>query len=163
MSSRTSDIKVPGPPETQEVADGIWAYIQPDGTWWINNTGFLTGPQGVISIDACSTERRTRAYQAAIAAVTRAPVRAVVSTHHHGDHTFGNCLFPGAALIGHERDPGRGNRLRPAARHRDLGRPGLGRPDPGPAVHHVHRPADAARRQHPGPARLRRRPRPHHQ
>ena len=103
MSSRTSDIKVPGPPETQEVADGVWAYIQPDGTWWINNTGFLAGPQGVISIDACSTERRTRAYQAAIAEVTRAPVRAVVSTHHHGDHTFGNCLFPGAALIGHER------------------------------------------------------------
>jgi cyclase len=102
MSSLASDIKMPGPPETQEVADGVWAYIQPDGTWWINNTGFLTGPQGVISIDACSTERRTRAYQAAIAAVTRAPVRAVVSTHHHGDHTFGNCLFPGAALIGHE-------------------------------------------------------------
>jgi cyclase len=103
MSSQTSDIDAPGPPETQEVADGVWAYIQPDGTWWINNTGFLTGPQGVISIDACSTERRTRAYQKAIAAVTPAPVRAVVSTHHHGDHTFGNCLFPGSALIGHER------------------------------------------------------------
>jgi cyclase len=103
MSSLTSDIEAPGRPETQEVADGVWAYIQPDGTWWINNTGFLTGPQGVISIDTCSTERRTRAYQAAIAAVTPAPVRAVASTHHHGDHTFGNCLFPGAALIGHER------------------------------------------------------------
>jgi cyclase len=76
---------------------------QPDGTWWINNTGFLAGPQGVISIDSCSTERRTRAYQAAIAAVTPAPVRAVVNTHHHGDHTFGNCLFPGAALIAQER------------------------------------------------------------
>ncbi|HEY8045039.1 MAG TPA: MBL fold metallo-hydrolase, partial [Streptosporangiaceae bacterium] len=86
MSSRTSDIQTPGPPETQEVAEGVWAYIQPDGTWWINNTGFLAGPQGVISIDACSTERRTRAYQAAIAEVTRDPVRAVVSTHHHGDH-----------------------------------------------------------------------------
>jgi cyclase len=103
MSSLTSDIGAPGPPETQEVAEGVWAYIQPDGTWWINNTGFLAGPQGVISIDACSTERRTRAYQKAIAAVTPAPVRAVVSTHHHGDHTFGNCLFPGAALIGHEQ------------------------------------------------------------
>ncbi len=34
---------------------------------------------------------------------THAPVRAVVNTHHHGDHTFGNCLFPGAAVIGHER------------------------------------------------------------
>jgi cyclase len=49
------------------------------GTWWINNTGFLVGPQGVISIDSCSTERRTRAYQGAIAAVTRAPVRTALT------------------------------------------------------------------------------------
>src|SRR5436305_3454071 len=103
MSSQRIDITVPGRPEVHEVSAGIYAYIQPDGTWWINNTGFLTGPQGVISIDACSTERRTRAYQKAIAAVTPAPVRALVSTHHHGDHTYGNCLFPGAALIGHEQ------------------------------------------------------------
>jgi cyclase len=87
----------------QEVGDGVFAYIQPDGTWWINNTGFLTGPQGVISIDACSTGPRTRAYQRAIASVTPAPVRAVVNTHHHGDHTFGNCLFPGAAIVAQER------------------------------------------------------------
>jgi cyclase len=96
-------ITEPGRPETQEVADGVFAYIQPDGTWWINNTGFLVGPQGVISIDACSTERRTRAYRHAIEAVTAAPVRTLVNTHHHGDHTFGNCLFPGATIVGHER------------------------------------------------------------
>ncbi|HEY2689792.1 MAG TPA: MBL fold metallo-hydrolase [Streptosporangiaceae bacterium] len=87
----------------QEVGDGVFAYVQPDGTWWINNTGFLTGPQGVISIDACSTEDRTRAYQQAIATVTLAPVRAVVNTHHHGDHPFGNCLFPGAAIVAQEQ------------------------------------------------------------
>ncbi len=103
MSSLHGDITVPGRPEVREVSAGIYAYIQPDGTWWINNTGFLVGPQGVISIDSCSTERRTRAYQQAIAAVTPAPVRAVVNTHHHGDHTFGNCLFPGASIIAHER------------------------------------------------------------
>ena len=103
MSSLVSDITVPGRPELQEVSAGVYAYVQPDGTWWINNTGFLTGPQGVISIDACSTERRTRAYQAAIAAVTPAPVRTVLNTHHHGDHTFGNCLFPRAAIVAHER------------------------------------------------------------
>jgi cyclase len=104
MSSSTiGDIVSPGRPETIAVSDGIYAYWQPDGTWWINNTGFLTGPQGVISIDTCSTRRRTEAYQRAIAAVTPAPVRAVVNTHHHGDHTFGNCLFPGAAVIAQER------------------------------------------------------------
>jgi cyclase len=103
MSSLHSDITVPGRPEVREVSAGVYAYVQPDGTWWINNTGFLVGPQGVISIDACSTQRRTLAYQAAIAEVTPAPVRTVVNTHHHGDHTFGNCLFPGASIIAHER------------------------------------------------------------
>ena len=102
-SSLGLDISEPGRPEVQEVSPGVYAYVQPDGTWWINNTGFLTGPQGVISIDSCSTWRRTSAYVEAIGTVTRAPVRAVVNTHHHGDHTFGNSLFPGAALIAHER------------------------------------------------------------
>jgi cyclase len=97
------EITSPGRPETVEVADGVYAYVQPDGTWWINNTGFVTGPQGVFSIDACSTERRTRAYLAAIAKVTTAPVRTVLNTHHHGDHTFGNALFPAATIVAHER------------------------------------------------------------
>jgi len=103
MSSLHHDITEPGRPEVAEVSPGVYAYIQPDGTWWINNTGFLVGPQGVISIDTCSTERRTRAYARAIAGVSATPVRAVVNTHHHGDHTFGNCLFPAAAIIGHEQ------------------------------------------------------------
>ena len=97
------EITTPGRPETIEVADGVYAYVQPDGTWWINNTGFLTGPQGVFSIDACSTERRTRAYLAAIAAVTPRPVRTLLNTHHHGDHTFGNALFPTATIVAHEK------------------------------------------------------------
>jgi cyclase len=100
---RRDEIATPGRPETREVSDGVFAYVQPDGTWWINNTGFLVGPQGVVSIDTCSTERRTRAYQAAIAAVTSAPVRTVVNTHHHGDHTFGNALFGTATIVAHER------------------------------------------------------------
>jgi len=59
VSSQLGDITVPGRPEVHEVSAGIYAYVQPDGTWWINNTGFLAGPQGVISIDSCSTQRRT--------------------------------------------------------------------------------------------------------
>ncbi|GAA2591268.1 MBL fold metallo-hydrolase [Streptomyces axinellae] len=102
MSSAPYDITVPGTPQVREVSADIYAYVQPDGTWWINNTGFLVGKRGVISVDACSTERRTRAYLDAIRTVTDQPVRTLVNTHHHGDHTFGNYLFEGATIIGHE-------------------------------------------------------------
>lgn len=103
MSAHPHDIEVPGRPRTEEVSDGVFAYIQPDGTWWINNTGFAVGPQGVVAIDSCSTERRTRAFTAAIGEITDAPVRTLVNTHHHGDHTWGNALFGGATIVAHER------------------------------------------------------------
>src|SRR5271156_4349894 len=89
--------------EIQQVSEGIYAYLQPDGSWWLNNPGFLVGRDGVISVDATSTERRTRAYLDAIASVTDRPVRTLVNTHHHGDHTHGNYLFPGATIVGHEK------------------------------------------------------------
>ena len=57
----------------------------------------------MVSVDACSTERRTRAYLDAIASVTGQPVRTLINTHHHGDHTFGNCLFAGATIVAHEK------------------------------------------------------------
>jgi cyclase len=89
--------------EIQQVSEGIYAYLQPDGSWYLNNTGFLVSREGVISVDATSTERRTRAYRDAIATVTDQPVRTLVNTHHHGDHTHGNYLFRGATIVGHER------------------------------------------------------------
>ena len=92
MSSTPQDHQAEklAPPRLQEVSDGVFAYIQPDGTWFINNTGFLVAGGGVTSIDACSTERRTRDYLDAISGVSRQPVRTLVNTHHHGDHTYGN-------------------------------------------------------------------------
>jgi cyclase len=102
MTSTAHDIVSPGPPRVEEVSDGIHAYIQPDGTWWINNTGFLVGERGVVSVDACSTVRRTNAYLEAIRGVTDQPVRTLINTHHHGDHTFGNFLFDRATIVAHE-------------------------------------------------------------
>src|SRR3712207_4725877 len=86
----------------EEVADGVFAYIQPDGSWMINNTGFLVARDGVSVIDACATERRTRQFLATIAGVTSAPVRTLVNTHHHPDHTAGNGLFTGATIVAHD-------------------------------------------------------------
>jgi cyclase len=88
-----------GPALLQEVAPGVYSYVQPDGTWFINNTGFIVGDDAVISIDATSTERRTRAYLDAIGSVTANPVTMLVNTHHHADHTNGNYLFEDATII----------------------------------------------------------------
>jgi cyclase len=102
MSGSRHDHPELGPAQLIEVADGVYAYIQPDGSWYINNTGFVVGRSSVISIDACSTERRTRAYLDTIASVSPAPVRTLVNTHHHGDHTYGNSLFGEATIVAHE-------------------------------------------------------------
>jgi cyclase len=91
------------PPHVDEVADGIFAYIQPDGTWWLNNTGFLVGSEGVVAIDTCATERRTHAFLDAVAARSTQPIRTVVNTHHHGDHTHGNYLTWPATIVAHRR------------------------------------------------------------
>ena len=103
MSTSHADHAHLPPPRVEEVSAGIYAYIQPDGSWFLNNTGFLVGRRGVVSIDTTSTERRTRAYLDAIARVTPQPIRTLINTHHHGDHTHGNCLLPLATIIGHPR------------------------------------------------------------
>ena len=91
------------PPRVEEVSDGIFAYIQPDGSWWINNASFLVGSRGVVSIDSCATERRTQAYLNMIQEVAHRPVHTLVNTHHHGDHTHGNYLFGAVTIVAHER------------------------------------------------------------
>ena len=89
------------PADVTQVASGVYAYVQPDGTWWINNAGFIVGSEGVILIDTCSTEARTRRQLATIRSITDAPVRIVVNTHHHGDHTHGNALTAPATIVAH--------------------------------------------------------------
>lgn len=87
-----------------EIVDGVHAWIQPDGTWWVNNAGAVTGSGGVLLIDTCATEDRTRRFLSAVAGATgEAPIRWALNTHQHGDHTYGNSLLPDSTvLIGHE-------------------------------------------------------------
>jgi cyclase len=86
--------------EVVRVSRNAYAYIQDDGTWWINNAGFIVGPSGVVLVDTCSTEARTLELLAAVRSITDAPIRTVVNTHHHGDHTYGNSVFAPATIVG---------------------------------------------------------------
>ena len=91
------------PPKTEEVSPGVFSYLQADGSWGLNNAGFVVGKRGVTVIDTCFTEARTRALLDSIRGVTSLPLQSLVNTHHHGDHTHGNYLLPSATIIAHEK------------------------------------------------------------
>ena len=94
-----------GTPYVEELVDGIYAYIQPDGGWMVNNSGIVADGAGAsILVDTLSTERRNRAFLAEVAQVSPGAPRAAVNTHHHPDHTYGNGFLPAQTMIiGHHR------------------------------------------------------------
>ncbi|MEU8137728.1 MBL fold metallo-hydrolase [Streptodolium elevatio] len=92
------------PPRTEEVADGVFAYVQPDGGWCVNNCGIVTDGGETALIDTVATEERAVRLRKAVADVAGGGPGVVVNTHHHSDHTFGNHLFaPDALFVAHER------------------------------------------------------------
>jgi cyclase len=103
VSSSSHDHPEIGPARLIEVADKTYAYVQPDGSWWINNTGFVLGDSSIVCIDSCATERRTRAFLESMRTVSPAPISSLINTHHHGDHTYGNSFIGAAAIVGHEK------------------------------------------------------------
>jgi cyclase len=94
-----------GKPYVDEVAPGVHAYVQPDGGWMVNNCGVVVDGAGTaVLVDTTSTERRNRAVLAEAARVSRGAPKAVVNTHHHPDHTYGNGFLPAETLvIGHDK------------------------------------------------------------
>ena len=88
--------------ELREVGDGCFAYVQAGGGLNVSNAGLLVGPDDAVAIDALYVQHMTRAFQRQIRRVTRKPLRRVVSTHHHADHTLGLAWFPpDVSIIAH--------------------------------------------------------------
>jgi cyclase len=94
-----------GTPYVDELCPGVYAYVQPVGGWLVNNCGIVTDASGAaVLVDTTSTEKRNRAVLAEVAALSDRPPKAVVNTHHHPDHTYGNGFLPDDTLvIGHEK------------------------------------------------------------
>lgn len=65
--------------------------------------GAVIGRAGVLLIDTRSTHGHADELRADLRALTDSPVAAVLNTHHHWDHTFGNARFLPGPIWGHER------------------------------------------------------------
>ncbi len=63
--------------------------------------GVVTGSQWAIVIDTLALPEETLAMRSFIEEELNVPVRYVINTHYHADHSWGNCFFPGATVIGH--------------------------------------------------------------
>ena len=85
----------------EQLAGIVYAYTIP-GVIAVN-AGIIVGDDAVAVVDTGTTEADARALLRAAASVTERPVRYVVNTHHHGDHSFGNWWFLPAVVVGHAR------------------------------------------------------------
>jgi glyoxylase-like metal-dependent hydrolase (beta-lactamase superfamily II) len=66
------------------------------------NVGVVLGEQGVLIIDTRASHVEADELRDELLTLSSLPVRWVVDTHWHWDHTFGNARFPEAEIWGHE-------------------------------------------------------------
>ena len=83
-----------------EAADGVFVrrYAVYD-----QSIGVVIGDEGVLLVDTRSTHRQAEELRRDVAGLTPLPILAVVDTHHHHDHAFGNHVFRPAPIWGHVR------------------------------------------------------------
>ena len=85
----------------QEVGDGLYAYLQPDGGWGWSNAGLIVDGEHTLLVDTLYdlslTDEMLRAMRDAVPAA--ASIGTLVNTHANGDHCFGNQLVQGARIV----------------------------------------------------------------
>jgi glyoxylase-like metal-dependent hydrolase (beta-lactamase superfamily II) len=103
----TPDTVPPRGIAVERLAEGVYAVIRQEPMGLINesNSLLIVGDSDVIVVDAQSSVGRTLETLAALRRITPKPVRAVINTHWHDDHVFGNGVyrdsFPNVRLIAH--------------------------------------------------------------
>jgi glyoxylase-like metal-dependent hydrolase (beta-lactamase superfamily II) len=88
----------------KELAPGVYAAIDGPEHQSGSNAGFVIGDDGVLVIDAFFYPEATRVLVGEIRRLTPKPIRYVVNTHYHADHTGGDQVLrdAGAVIIAHK-------------------------------------------------------------
>jgi len=88
-----------------QVTNGTFAATALPGGLASGNAGFVIGDEGVLVVDTFFTPAAVEELLDAINAQTKQPVKYVVNTHYHLDHTGGNQVFAarGIPILGHDK------------------------------------------------------------
>jgi cyclase len=85
--------------QRERVSDNVFAF-QSDIYAQVT-AGAVIGPSWSLLIDTLATPEETLELRRFIEQELDAPVRYIINTHYHADHTWGNCFFPDATIISH--------------------------------------------------------------
>lgn len=96
-------------PQLAKISEHVYAYVgtthaSPAGNAFGANAGVVVGRDAVLVVDTLVSAKHATRFLADIRKVTDKPIRYVVNTHWHLDHSWGNCVFinQGAVVIAHE-------------------------------------------------------------
>lgn len=89
-SAQTADFTI------KKLAEGVYAAIATDRGKAGSNAGFIVGSNGVVVVDTFFEPSAARDLLVEIRKITDLPIRFVVDTHYHLDHTGGNAVFSAA-------------------------------------------------------------------
>src|SRR6516162_5238265 len=83
-------------PQIKKFGEGIYVYV---GKNFKSNTGIILTQDGVVLIDSGHEPTDSRAVMEAVKKVTPMPVRFLIDTEPHPDHTTGHFVFAATATI----------------------------------------------------------------
>jgi cyclase len=87
----------------EKVAEGVYCAVSRESAYYVANSAVIVGDESVLVVDSGATPSTARDLIQAVRSVSDRPIRYLVDSHYHFDHTFGNAAFPrDAILIGHE-------------------------------------------------------------
>ena len=103
LSARASAQTTALPFVLKQVGPGVYAAIDGPDHKAGSNAGFVVGDDGVLVVDALFTPEAAQALVTEIHRITPKPIRYVVNTHYHADHTGGDGVLrdAGAIIVAH--------------------------------------------------------------
>ncbi|MBT8446625.1 MAG: MBL fold metallo-hydrolase [Gammaproteobacteria bacterium] len=88
--------------EAREMGEGVYAVLPADaftrdhvGT----TAGFVVGERDVLLVETLVNRKLTEALLALVRSTTDKPIRYVVNSSYHGDHSYGNSLLPDDVIV----------------------------------------------------------------
>ena len=84
-----------------DIGNGVYAYLQPDGSWGWSNAGLIVDGDQSLLVDTLFDLKLTEVMLSEMRRATAAAesINTLINTHANGDHCWGNQLVEGAEVI----------------------------------------------------------------